>query len=104
MLKSGMARLGLIWANQQRGVWMNKAVKNGLIGCYVTGTLVVSGYPRQGVFVCDYRNGTVLLVGESGVYLCKGPEDLTYAKTLNCQSTPSHIEQQRQLIDNGYYE
>ena len=83
---------------------MNEAVTNELIGCYVTGSLVADGYPRQGVFVYDCGNGTVLLVGKRGQYICKGPEDVTYVKTIICESTREHIKTQRQLISVGFYE
>lgn len=63
------------------------------LGDYVTATLVEKtvtddypeglNEPRQGVFVKDNGDGTIVLQGETGKYICNGPEDVAVVPDKN---------------------
>lgn len=79
------------------------------LGDYVTATLVEKtitedypeglNEPRQGVFVKDKGDGTIVLQDERGKYICSGPEDITVVpdKNLSPDSLEFVKEQRKKL-------
>ena len=71
----------------------NEAEPKPKLGDYVTASLVEKtvtedypeglNEPRQGVFVKDNEDGTVLLQGELEQYICKGPEGMVVVPNKN---------------------
>ena len=92
----------------------NKMEPNPKLGDFVTACLVETittkdypeglNEPRQGVFVKDNGDGTVVLQGESGQYVCKGPEDMTVVPDKNLvlgKTLEFVVEERRKLRISG---
>lgn len=77
------------------------------VGDYVTAKLVESDgvdNVRQGLFVEDKGDGTVLVQGQMGQYLCKGPEGLVIVPDRNLfgDALDFVVEERKKLgLDNS---
>jgi len=71
------------------------------IGDFVTATLVGKKNSIQGVFVKDNEDGTMIVQGKIGRYLCFGPRNVTVVPDEKLGEDKDFVYRLRKLIKEG---
>jgi hypothetical protein len=73
----------------------------GKIGDFVTATLKGKKSSIQGVFVKDNNDGTMIVQGRLGRYLCFGPRNVTVVPDGNLGDNRDFVYKLRRLLKEG---
>lgn len=71
------------------------------IGNFVTAALVGKKNIVQGVFVKDNEDGTMIVQGRAGRYLCFGPRNVTVVPDENLGESRDFVQKLRKMMKEG---